>query len=167
MTTVTQALREEHRELLPHIERIREVADSVGRAPAQKVEHGIDEVHGFITHHLVPHAHAEDRALYPVVGRVMGAPEATATMTFEHEQVVALTEELESIRRRLGDGVAAQDWELEARRVLYGLYTLVKVHFMEEEEVYLPILDARLPAAEAREMFEEMELAAAEVAGAT
>jgi hypothetical protein len=46
--------------------------------------------------------------------------------------------------------------------VLYGLYALVKVHFAKEEEVYLPILDARLSLEEAREMFEAMENAASQ-----
>ena len=49
--------------------------------------------------------------------------------------------------------------------MLYGLYTLVKVHFAKEEEIYLPLLDARLTAAEAREMFLAMEAAAAEAKG--
>ncbi len=48
------------------------------------------------------------------------------------------------------------------RRVLYGLYALVKVHFAKEEEVYLPLLDARLSPAEARQMFAALEAAAHE-----
>jgi len=48
------------------------------------------------------------------------------------------------------------------RRVLYGLSAIIKVHFAKEEEVYLPILDARLSAAEASQMFEAMEKAAQE-----
>jgi hypothetical protein len=43
---------------------------------------------------------------------------------------------------------------------LYGLYALVKVHFAKEEEVYLPLLDARLTTGEAHAMFEAMEAAA-------
>ncbi len=48
------------------------------------------------------------------------------------------------------------------RRVLYGLYTLVKLHFAKEEEIYLPLLDAHLTPDEARSMFEKMEEAANE-----
>jgi iron-sulfur cluster repair protein YtfE (RIC family) len=48
------------------------------------------------------------------------------------------------------------------RRVLYGLYALVKVHFAKEEELYLPLLDARLSPAEAEHMFADMEKAAKE-----
>ena len=46
--------------------------------------------------------------------------------------------------------------------MLYGLYTLVKVHFAKEEEIYLPLLDARLTPDEANRMFEAMEEAAGE-----
>ena len=35
MTPLTQPLREEHKELLPHIERLRTVADSIGTAPIE------------------------------------------------------------------------------------------------------------------------------------
>jgi hypothetical protein len=46
--------------------------------------------------------------------------------------------------------------------VLYGLYAVVKIHFAKEEEVYLPILDARLTADEAHQLFEAMGRAAQE-----
>ena len=49
--------------------------------------------------------------------------------------------------------------------MLYGLYALVKVHFAKEEEVYLPMLDARLAPQEAQKMFRAMEAAAAEARG--
>jgi hemerythrin-like domain-containing protein len=45
--------------------------------------------------------------------------------------------------------------------LLYGLYTLVRVHFTKEEEVYLPLLDRSLSDDEAKAMFESMEAAAA------
>ncbi len=44
--------------------------------------------------------------------------------------------------------------------MLYGLHTLVKVHFAKQEEIYLPLLEARLTAPEATELFGQMEAAA-------
>ena len=41
------------------------------------------------------------------------------------------------------------------RRVLYGLSAIITVHFAKEEEIYLPILDARLAPEEAHRMFLE------------
>jgi iron-sulfur cluster repair protein YtfE (RIC family) len=166
MTTRTQPLRDEHKELIPHVELLREVADSVGEAPIESVRQGVDEAYAFLSHHLIPHAQAEDQALYPVVGKVLGAPEATATMSRDHVEVGRLTEELRAVRADLVEAAISASQAKALRRVLYGLYALVKVHFAKEEEVYLPILDARLSDEEARRLFEGMEHAATNVKSA-
>jgi iron-sulfur cluster repair protein YtfE (RIC family) len=106
----------------------------------------------FLRHHLIPHAEAEDRALYPVVGTVMGAPDATATMSRDHVEVGRLTDELASLRSELSGPTLGEAQAKALRRVLYGLYALVKLHFAKEEEVYLPLLDARLSPDAARSM---------------
>ena len=160
MAALTQPLREEHKELLPHIESFRTAADAIGSAPVEVVRRQVDEVYDFLLHHLLPHAQAEEEALYPVVGKVMGALEATGTMSRDHVEVGRLTEELSSLRTQLAAGTIEGSRAQALRRVLYGLYALVKVHFAKEEEVYLPILDARLSPEEAHEMFEAMEAAA-------
>ena len=162
MTTLTQPLRDEHKELLPHIELLRTVADSIGEAPIESLQGGVDEVYAFLMHHLLPHAQAEERALYPVVGRLMGAPEATATMSRDHVEVGRLTQELGSLCSKLVSVRPGEAQEKALRRILYGLYALVKEHFAKEEEIYLPLLDARLTPEEARQMFEAMETAAQE-----
>jgi iron-sulfur cluster repair protein YtfE (RIC family) len=110
--TLTQPLRDEHKELLVRFESLRTVADSVGDVSPEEVRRGVSEVYEFLTHHLIPHAQAEDQALYPVVARVMGAPQATATMSRDHVEAGRLTEELKSLRTRLS-GVAVG--EAEAR----------------------------------------------------
>ncbi len=162
MTCPTQTLREEHKELLPHIELLRTIANAIGEASIASLRRSVDEAYAFLTHHLLPHAQAEERVLYPVVGRLMGAPEATATMSRDHVEVGRLTQELGSLRPHLESASLDISQERALRRVLYGLYAVVKVHFAKEEEVYLPILDARLAADEAHQLFEAMERAAQE-----
>ncbi len=160
MANLTQPLREEHQELLPHIEAIRQAADAIGAVPLSVLRPQIDEVYDFLAYHLLPHAQAEEAALYPVVGKVMGAPEATGTMSRDHVEVGRMIDELGLIRLNLSGSTLTSAQIQNLRRVLYGLYTLVKVHFAKEEEVYLPILDARLTPDEARSLFEDMEQAA-------
>ncbi len=160
MANLTQPLREEHKELLPHIEAIRQAADAIGETPLSELRPQIDEVYDFLAYHLLPHAQAEEAALYPVVGKVMGAPEATGTMSRDHVEVGRLIDNLGQIRSSVSGSTLTTMQIKNLRRVLYGLYTLVKVHFAKEEEVYLPILDARLTPAEARSLFEKMEQAA-------
>jgi hemerythrin-like domain-containing protein len=160
MTTLTQPLRDEHKELLPHIEYLREAGDLVGEVPLEMLKPAVDEAYDFLAHHLIPHAQAEDQALYHVVARVMGANEATATMRRDHVEVGRLTAELNTLRGSLAGTTLDLAQARSLRRVLYGLYALVKVHFAKEEEVYLPLLDERLLLSEARELFEAMEAAA-------
>ncbi len=160
MNTPTQPLRDEHRELLPHIDRIRQVAEQIGQAPVPELRQGLDQVYEFLTRHLVPHAQAEDAALYPVVQKLLGSPLATRTMSRDHVEIGRYIEELallkDGLSRLTPTGVPPES----LRRILYGLYALVKVHFAKEEEVYLPILDEGLSPEEAREMFAAMEAAA-------
>ena len=162
MPSLTQPLRDEHRGLLPHIEHLRRTGDLVGEVPLAELRRAVAEVHEFLTDHLTPHAQAEEVALYPVVGRVMGAAEATATMSRDHVEVGRLTDELTALQARLSAPVLGLEDAKALRRVLYGLYALVKVHFAKEEEVYLPLLDARLEPAEGRRMFDAMHTAAKE-----
>jgi hemerythrin-like domain-containing protein len=156
-----QPLREEHAELLPHIEALRTAGDAVGAVDVSDLRSRVDAAYEFLSGHLLPHAEAEEAALYPAVQNAVGAPEATATMTRDHVEVHALTVMLDELRTRLAT-VEAVDGELASglREVLYGLYHLVKVHFAKEEEVYLPILEERLTPEEADEMFAAMHEAA-------
>jgi iron-sulfur cluster repair protein YtfE (RIC family) len=159
-------LRDEHQELIPHIEALRDAGEAVGSS-TNDVLALVDEAYEFLTHHLIPHAMAEDEALYPVVQRVMGAPEATATMSRDHKEVDRLTASLNELRARVRAGETGDAIERELRRVLYGLYAVVKLHFAKEEEVYVPLLEAQLNESEATAMFQAMHEAAARAARAT
>ncbi|HSJ86391.1 MAG TPA: hemerythrin domain-containing protein [Anaerolineales bacterium] len=160
MNTLTLPLREEHKELFPSVDRIRQVAELIGEAPISEVRQGVEEVYDFLAYHLKPHAEAEDAALYPVVQKVLGSPDATRTMSRDHVEVGRYIEELASVSENLSDPALTSEQTQSLRRVLYGVYALVKVHFAKEEEVYLPILDQRLTPESAHEMFEAMEAAA-------
>ncbi len=162
MNALTQPLRDEHKELFPHVDRIRQVAELIGEAPVAEIRRGVGEVYDFLANHLKPHAEAEEAALYPVVQKVLGSPDATKTMSRDHVEVGFYIEELASLRNDL-TGEALTTTQIKSlRRVLFGVYGLVKVHFAKEEEVYLPILDQRLTPESAQEMFEAMEAAAHE-----
>ncbi len=164
MNKITQPLRDEHKDLFPHVESLRLAGDALsGFALTPDALALIEEAQIFLTHHLIPHAEAEDKALYPVVQKVMGAAQATATMSRDHVEVGTLTRELTDLRQQLTSTKFSGELVNSLRRVLYGLYTLVKVHFAKEEEIYLPLLDASLSPEEGAAMFKTMEAAAAEV----
>lgn len=150
-----QPLKAEHQHLLPHIEHLRTVADAVGETATQEFQTAVAEGHRFLTEHLLPHAEAEEAWLYPAVGRAMGAAMATDTMSRDHVEVGRLVAELGELRLRIADGYD-RDLANALRCVLYGLYALIRVHFQKEEEVYVPLLEQRLAAGEARDLLEAM-----------
>lgn len=162
MATVTQPLRDEHQELLPQVEVLRTAGDAISTTLTPQAREQIDQAYQFLTHHLLPHARAEEKALYPVVQQVLGAQAGTATMSRDHVEVDRLTRELATLSSQVQGGTLSPAQVNGLQRVLYGLYTLVKVHFAKEEEVYLPLLDANLSVEEAMQMFAAMEQAAGE-----
>lgn len=156
---LTQPLRDEHQELIPHIEQLRTIADAVGSLSAASLMQSLDEAYEFLAHHLLVHAAAEERVLYPAVGRFMGAAQATATMSRDHAAISQMIDELASVRSQL---LASSVDEKNVRSILYGLYAVVKLHFAKEEDIYLPLLDNRLTAQEAQALFASLEQAAAQ-----
>src|SRR5574341_274175 len=156
MADVTGPLRDEHKTLLPHIEKLLVVADSVGEFSRDHLQRRINEVYDFLVYRLIPHAEAEEEFLYPAVAKILGTPRATATMSRDHVEVSRLTEQLRVLRAQIFHRDFDTDTAKQLRRVLYGLYALVKVHFAKEEEVYLPILDTHLSEGDAHQLFHKM-----------
>lgn len=166
MTRITEPLREEHAELLPRLETIRMAADKVGDATSAGLTPLLDAALAFLRQELIPHAKAEEAVLYPAVARLLGAREATDTMSLDHEEVARLTDRLTELRAEaIAKGLTHQH-QNDLRLVLYGLYALVRIHFRKEEEAYLPLLDARLGETEARQLFEAMEQSAGKIKAA-
>ncbi|MEV4528275.1 heavy metal translocating P-type ATPase [Streptosporangium sp. NPDC049304] len=129
----------EHSSLRPPLELIRETADELaGTSPTEALGR-LREVHTFLTERLLPHERAEERRLYPAMGRVLGGPEATMTMSRAHA-------EIERLVRRLGRHLAlAEDGGVRPEQLddlcacLYGLHAVLLLHFDQEEEAYFSL----------------------------
>jgi iron-sulfur cluster repair protein YtfE (RIC family) len=141
-----EAFREEHRQLLEHVDHIRATARDLPQLGEEERAARRRQILEFLHEILIPHAEAEEQFLYPEIGRILGDPRATATMSRDH---VAIRERIEA----LGDADMSDTRALE--ELLYGLHALITEHFAKEEEVYLPILEAE-PGDEARKLFERM-----------
>lgn len=157
---VTEPLRAEHRELAPFITGLRTAADAVGAIPEAELADRVNASLAFLTRHLAAHAAAEEAALYPVVDRLLDGMPVTATMSRDHVEITRLTAELGAAQHRLETEGLTDTVARDLRRLLYGLHAVVTLHFAKEEEVYLPILDARLSTGEAAAMFADLARAA-------
>ncbi len=138
--------RNEHRELLPGIKRIRETADRLDLLPAPLARAQVEDLHAFLVRKILPHEQAEDADVYPVVAKLIGGDDPTAPMSRAHIEIAHM---IKVLGRNLADlpaeGLGPEDIR-ELRRILYSLYAVLRLHFAQEDEAYLALIDAQ-PAA--------------------
>ena len=139
-------VRQEHRELLPRIRGLRQLADRLDRlAPAQAADE-LRAARRFLVEELLPHERREDASLYPAVARLLGGEDPTAAMSRAHLEIAHLVSGFGRLVGELpAEGPGLDDLP-ELRRLLYGLHALLQLHTAQEEESYLPLLEADRPA---------------------
>jgi iron-sulfur cluster repair protein YtfE (RIC family) len=135
----TEAFRDEHRHLMAHVGQIRLAAGEVSDLAVEEREAVVGRVLDFLRNMLLPHAEREEQVLYTAVGELLGNAEATATMSRDH---VAIGRMVQALAETDLDDIG------RLQELLYGLHALITVHFEKEEEIYLPLLNARPDVAE-------------------
>ena len=96
---------------------------------------------------LLPHEAAEDSELYPLLDRILGGQDPTATMSRAHAEIARLTRRLGRVLEEIDDDDPDPVAVAELRRLLNGLHAIVELHFDQEEQRYFSLLDASGPPA--------------------
>ena len=140
--------RQEHLTLLPMIDEIRLTADGLGdggadraEATAEEPRASLERVQRFLVDELLPHERAEEATVYPAVSRVMGGEDPMASMSRAHMEIGHLARVYGQLLDGLPPGGPDPDDVPDLRRVLYGLHAVLKLHFAQEEEAYLSLVD--------------------------
>jgi len=125
-------LRAEHDAVLPLIEQIRSVADALSRrdgnlAPVRTL---LDRLEG----ELLPHERADEEQLIPLMDRALGGTEATAAMRRTHAEIEHQVARLRRLIVGLDSETTQPEDVVELRRMLYGLYAVLRLHNAQEEE---------------------------------
>jgi len=137
-------VRDEHREFAENVDTIRRTADSVGRIPLAELRERICHLYDLLTRKLIPHAMEDDRSSLVETALRLGDRVALLDpVTREHVEIARLLEELDALRWELADPTITALQEQAFRRVLYGLYTILKLHLVGDGEC---VLDLAAPA---------------------
>jgi iron-sulfur cluster repair protein YtfE (RIC family) len=147
-TALAQRFGAEHTVLRPDLARIRDVADHLDIAPPAASIAAVREVHRFLVDELDPHEQAEDHDLYPALARVLGGNDPTATMSRAHVEISHLIRRLGRVLDDIDPERPDADDVTELRRLLYGLYAILQLHFAQEDEGYLSLVDEQVPSRE-------------------
>ena len=141
LSEVSRLIRAEHQKLLPGITEIRRLADRLDSMPTLEARAELAKARQFLVDEVCPHEKIDDTKLYPMVAKVIGGVDPTATMSRAHLEISHL---VNLLRRTLDelppDGPDSEDVR-ELKRILYALHAILALHFAQEEESYLALLD--------------------------
>ncbi|MGW4060813.1 heavy metal translocating P-type ATPase [Amycolatopsis sp. NPDC004747] len=131
----------EHDELRGSLPMVRDAANllaETGATPAALAE--LERVHTFLVERLLPHERAEETQLYPALATPLGSDEATATMSRAHAEIERLTRRLTHHLRLAEAGGRIDPAQVDdLLSGLYGLYSVLSLHFVQEEENYFAL----------------------------
>jgi len=134
-------LRAEHELVLPVVEQIRTIADSLSREqpdldPARLVLERLEN-------EVLPHEDADEAVLLPIVARALGSTAATAGLSRTHAEIA---QQIGRLRRLLDsiepDHVRSED-VVELRQQLYALHAILRLHNAQEEEEAFSVVPER------------------------
>ena len=135
-TDVAERFRAEHREFAPEMARIRDVADRLGTLTPDETKRELEAVRWFIVERLPKHEEEEEAAVYPVVAQLMGGEDPMSSMARAHVEIDHLARVYQQLLDDLPAGEPSADDLTDLRRVLYGLFAVLRLHFAQEEEAY-------------------------------
>ena len=125
-------LRAEHEAVLPLIEKIRSSADGLSTTGSD-----LAPVRGLLDRledELLPHERADEELLVPLVDRVLGGTDATVAMSRTHAEIEHQVRKLRRLLVGLDSDTTQPEDIVELRRLLYGLYAVLRLHNAQEEE---------------------------------
>ncbi|HSL67751.1 MAG TPA: heavy metal translocating P-type ATPase [Actinomycetota bacterium] len=148
-SNVGDRFRDEHREFVPWLARIRTVADRLESYSPVEARDELQQIRWFLTERLPQHEEEEEAAVYPVVSRLMGGEDPMGTMARAHLEIDHLSRVFVHLVDDLPpEGPAVEDL-VDLRRVLYGLHAILRLHFAQEEEAYSWLASETLESEEA------------------
>lgn len=124
-------LRTEHDEVLPVVEQVRSVADALSSGTSLATAHALLTR---LENELLPHEHADEELLVPLVARALGGSDGTAALSRTHAEIEHQVSRLRRLLRDLDDDNVEPEDVVELRGLLYGLYAVLRLHNAQEEE---------------------------------
>ncbi|MFI1069009.1 heavy metal translocating P-type ATPase [Streptomyces puniciscabiei] len=130
----------EHEGLQDVLESVRDTADRLSDSPGPQALEAVEQTHRLLVERLLPHEYAEEHELYPALAPTLGGPEATATMSRAHTEIERLSRRIAThLQLAHASGGLSPEQLDDLRSCLYGLNTVLRLHFTQEEENYFSL----------------------------
>jgi heavy metal translocating P-type ATPase len=136
----------EHDRLADAFPLLRRAAGQLVAGPGPEALAALHRAHTYLVEQLLPHERAEETELYPALAEPLGSAEATATMSRTHAEIQRLADRL-ATHLELADAAGRLDPDQveDVLATLYGLYAVLRLHFVQEEENYFALASEPTP----------------------
>lgn len=132
----------EHDVLRDSLGQLRDTADLLVVSPDAAALESLTSTHRLLVDRILPHEQDEESHLYPALAGPLGGGEATATMSRTHAEIQRLTDRIGAhLSLARTTGVIQPDQVDDLLACLYGLYALLRLHFVQEEENYFTLAE--------------------------
>jgi heavy metal translocating P-type ATPase len=132
----------EHDEMRDAIGLLRDSADRLAAGPNAAALKSLTAAYALLTQRILPHEQAEETQLYPALAGPLGSGEATATMSRTHAEIQRLADRIGThLTLAQSAGAIQPDQVDDLLACLYGLYALLRLHFVQEEENYFTLAE--------------------------
>ncbi len=146
---------------MPHVNALPVLAEMIDGPDRDAFAKSFEQECSFIVGQLVPHMEAIESTLYGELELLMEGRHSMQPMRQEHQQLRRLFGSLCRYRAEIAAGEFDDAQAIGLRRVLYRLYTLLKVH-LAEEQLYLDVVDRTLSDADKDALARGVDHASAE-----
>jgi iron-sulfur cluster repair protein YtfE (RIC family) len=158
-TTTTErieALRAEHRDLIPELDALRVLGAKLDPSQPETTDRLLAEVISTLRNDLLPHTRSEEAVLYPAVEQAMGAPGAMTTMVADHREIARRVEALATSAAAIENKPRSTRQLEDLRAQVLTLWAILLQHLANEEDILWPLLDSHLSVEEARARFDAL-----------
>jgi len=126
-----------HRALHARIEELAEVAARIESAAPEEARTSLLKVRAFLLSDLLPHERAEQETAYPQLAALSGGEDPTGPLVHTHREIARRSRLFARLVDQLPPSGPGPEDLPDLQRALYGLHAILRLHFAQEEELYL------------------------------
>lgn len=134
----TERLRAEHRQLAPVLDRLSTVAERLPALRGADRAQALTGLDAMLREQLLPHEREDDHQLYPAIAALLGGDDPLAAMSRTHREIFRLHQRFAALVERLPPE-PEPGMVRDLQRTLYALDAILRLHFAQEEEIYLSL----------------------------
>ena len=129
-------LHEEHELLEQNLDELRSITDALDDASGEQAVDLIFKAHRIVEESIVVHERGDETKVYPRLSKFLADSHGLSAMSRAHREILHLARLL----TRLTDGLRPEDADKylvrDAQRVIESIEALVRIHNVQEEDIY-------------------------------